>query len=83
MYFNIKCIGKSPGPTNEFERSLVLETGEFERPKFDCMLQIDVDQCLTIPTYDLENEVKVTIDIISSFASPRLASLAKINPGLK
>ena len=37
MYFNIKCIGKLPGPTNEFERSLVFETGEFERPKFDCM----------------------------------------------
>ena len=36
MYFNIKCIGKVPGPTNEFERSLVFETGEFERPKFDC-----------------------------------------------
>ena len=36
MYFNIKCIGKLPGPTNEFERSLVFETGEFERPKFDC-----------------------------------------------
>ena len=38
MYFNIKCIGKLPGPTNEFERSLVFETGEFERPKFDCTL---------------------------------------------
>ena len=37
MYFNIKCIGKLPGPTNEFERSLVFETGEFERPKFDCI----------------------------------------------
>ena len=36
MYFNIKCIGKLPGPTNQFERSLVFETGEFERPKFDC-----------------------------------------------
>ena len=36
MYFNIKCIGKLPVPTNEFERSLVFETGEFERPKFDC-----------------------------------------------
>ena len=35
--FNIKCIGKSPGLTNEFERSLVFETGEFERPKFDCI----------------------------------------------
>ena len=38
MYFNINCIGKLPGPTNEFERSLVFETGEFERPKFDCMI---------------------------------------------
>ena len=36
VYFNIKCIGKLPGPTNEFERSLVFETGEFEQPKFDC-----------------------------------------------
>ena len=36
VYFNIKCIGKLPGPTNEFERSLMCETGEFERPKFDC-----------------------------------------------
>ena len=36
VYFNIKCIGKLPGPTNEFERSLVFETGEFERPKLDC-----------------------------------------------
>ena len=39
MYFNIKCIGKLPGPTNEFERSLVFESGEFERPKFDCILK--------------------------------------------
>ena len=37
MYFNIKCIGKLLGPTNEFEGSLVFETGEFERPKFDCI----------------------------------------------
>ena len=37
MYFNIKCKGKLLGPTNEFERSLVFETGEFERPKFDCI----------------------------------------------
>ena len=36
MYFNIKCLGKSSGPTNEFKGSLVFETGEFERPKFDC-----------------------------------------------
>ena len=37
VYFNIKCIGKLPGPTNEFEGCLVFETGEFERPKFDCI----------------------------------------------
>ena len=42
MYFNIKCIGKLQGPTNEFERSLVFETGEFERPKFDCMYYMPV-----------------------------------------
>ena len=33
--FNIKCIGKLPGPTDKFERSLVFETGEFERPEFE------------------------------------------------
>ena len=38
MYFNIKCTGKFLGLTNEFERYLVFETGEFERPKFDCSL---------------------------------------------
>ena len=37
VYFTIKCIGKLPGPRNEFQRSLVFETGEFERPKFDCI----------------------------------------------
>ena len=41
MNFNIKCIGKLPGPTNEFELSLVFETGEFERPKFDCILNLE------------------------------------------
>ena len=40
MYFNIKCIGKLPGPMDEFERSLVFQTGEFERPKFDCSLLV-------------------------------------------
>ena len=30
-------MGKLPGPTNEIEQSLVIETGEFERPKFDCI----------------------------------------------
>ena len=39
MYFNTKCIGKLPGLTNEFERSLVFETSEFEPPKFDCKLK--------------------------------------------
>ena len=37
MYFNIKCIGKLPEQTDEFERYLVFETVEFERPKFDCI----------------------------------------------
>ena len=40
MYFNIKCIGKLPGPTNKFEQSLVFETGEFEEPKFDCISKL-------------------------------------------
>ena len=40
MYFNIKCMGKLPGLTNEFEGSLVFETGEFERPKFDCTILV-------------------------------------------
>ena len=39
MYFNTKCNGKLPGPTNEFERSLVFETSDLERPKFDCKLK--------------------------------------------
>ena len=39
--FYIKCTRKLPGPTNEFERSLVFETGEFERPKFDCIYSWD------------------------------------------
>ena len=39
VYFSIKWIGKLPGPTDEFERPLVFETGEFERPKFDCIAQ--------------------------------------------
>ena len=41
VHFNIKCIGELPGPTNEFEPSLVFETGEFERPKFDCIPSCD------------------------------------------
>ena len=49
MYFNIKCIGKLPGPTNEFERSLVFETGEFERPKFDCIEANSIDPEQTAP----------------------------------
>ena len=35
--FNIKYIGNMQGLTNEFYRSIVFETGEFERPIFDCM----------------------------------------------
>ena len=49
VYFNIKCIGKLLGPTNEFERSMVFETGEFERPKFDC---IDVEKYYMYATYN-------------------------------
>ena len=30
---------------NEFERSMVFETGEFERPKFDC---INIFKCIQI-----------------------------------
>ena len=45
MYFNIKCIGKLSGPTKEFERSQVFETGEFERPKFDCIYMYEVTKC--------------------------------------
>ena len=44
MYFNIKCMGKLPGLTNEFEGSLVFETGEFERPKFDCICKVQINR---------------------------------------
>ena len=43
VYFNIIFIGKLPGLMNEFQRSLVFETGEFERPKFDCMTYHDTN----------------------------------------
>ena len=43
VYFNIKCIEKLLGPTNKFEGSLVFETGEFERPKFDCIRFIKLE----------------------------------------
>ena len=43
VYFNIKCIGKLLGPMNEFERSLVFQTGKFERPKFDCTLNLHLN----------------------------------------
>ena len=46
MHFNIKCKGKLPGPKNEFEQSLVFETGEFERPKFDCIIKIVIEKCV-------------------------------------
>ena len=36
MYFYIKYIGKLQGLVNEFHRSMVFETVEFERPKFNC-----------------------------------------------
>ena len=35
-YFYIKYIGKWPRLTNEFQRSMVFETDEFEQPEFDC-----------------------------------------------
>ena len=38
VYFYIKYIGKLLGLTNEVQRSMVLETWEFEQPKFVCML---------------------------------------------
>ena len=44
VYFNIKCIGKLPGPTNEFEQSLVFETDKFERPKFDSISKTFIGQ---------------------------------------
>ena len=53
-YFNIKCIGKLPGPTNEFERSLVFETGEFERPKFDC-ISIVISMLLVVVSLILDS----------------------------
>ena len=37
MNFSIKYMGKLMGPTTEFQRSMVFETGEFERPKMDCI----------------------------------------------
>ena len=36
MYFYIKYIGKLAGLMTKFQRSMVFETDEFERPKFDC-----------------------------------------------
>ena len=38
VYFYIKYIGKLLGLTNEAQRSMVLETCEFEQPKFVCTL---------------------------------------------
>ena len=37
VYFYIKYIGNPPVLANEFQQSMVFETGEFKRPKFDCM----------------------------------------------
>ena len=54
MYFNIKCIGKLPGPTNKFERSLVFEIGEFERPKFDCTTLLEITSQLIFKLIDKE-----------------------------
>ena len=73
VYFNIKCIGKLPGPTNEFERSLVFETGEFERPKFDCINHFYSGRCcpllvyilrghsLLFPVYDVFLSLKIVL----------------------
>ena len=55
MYFNIKCIGSLPGPTNEFERSLVFETGEFERPKFDCIEENNEIQIRLLQIFKTQN----------------------------
>ena len=42
MYFYTEYIGKLPGLTNEFQRSMVFETDEFERPKFHCISLYEV-----------------------------------------
>ena len=41
MHFYNKYIniGKLPGLMNEFQRSMALETDEFEQPEFDCSHQ--------------------------------------------
>ena len=46
VYFYIKYIGKYPGLTNEFQRSMVFKTDKFERPKFD---YIEVSHGLQFP----------------------------------
>ena len=44
--------GELQGQRYEFERSLVFETGEFERPKFDCTLSdVRLDSVLQTRTY--------------------------------
>ena len=67
MYFSIKCIGKLPGPTNEFERSLVFETGEFERPKFDCIT-------LPKPEAGFFNTIQVSNSLDPDQAKPDILS---------
>ena len=58
MYFDIKCIGKLLGPMNEFERSLVFETGEFERPKIDCiLLPLLCSMSLISPNFDVKSTI--------------------------
>ena len=73
MYFNIKCIGKLRGPTNEFERSLVFETGKFERPKFDCIWRYIVGYTLGNHVLWLRSHVTLKHDFrpyIRPYTSP-------------
>ena len=61
MYFNIKCIGKLPGPTNEFERSLVFEKGEF-----DCRCKNDATPSIVSVTmrYKIDDVMKFKLATI-------------------
>ena len=71
MYFNIKCIGKLPGPTNEFERSLVFETSEFERPKFDC---ISLNSQNILVSFNMIKPL-TTLLVSLGLSAPRLPSI--------
>ena len=76
MNFNIKCIGKLPGPTNEFERSLVFETGEFERSKFDCSIFKDNLVITSIPNYFNNSETPI---ICYKYSKPIRSTIFKFN----